>query len=144
LTIQETSVSDLRPLRGMPLKWLDLYGVRAITDLLPLEGMPLEYLNLTDVRVGGLDRLSSLKALRALILEGTGVTDLRPLRGLPLETISLLRTAVTDLSPLQQMPLKVLVLDYRPEHQAFVRSFPGLQWINEKPAAAFWKEAASK
>jgi hypothetical protein len=119
--------------------------VHGISDLLPLEGMPLEYLNLTDVRgVGGLERVSSLKALRVLILDGTGVTDLRPLRGLRLETISLLRTAVSDVTPLQGMPLKVLRLDYQPEREAFVRSFPRLEFINDKPAAAFWKEVAGK
>jgi hypothetical protein len=42
------------------------------------------------------------------------------------------------------MPLKQLRLDYQPERQAFVRSFPELQFINDKPVTVFWKEVAGK
>jgi serine/threonine protein kinase len=144
LTIQETSVSDLSPLRGMPLKWLDLYRARGIEDLLPLVGMPLEYLNVTGLVVDDLRPVSSLKNLAWLILDETRVTDLSPLRGLRPERISLRGTAITDLTPLMGMPLKQLRLDYQPEREAFVRSFPELQFVNEKPTAVFWKEVAGK
>jgi hypothetical protein len=144
LTIQGTPVSDLRPLRGMPLKALDFYEARDVADLLPLEGMPLEYLNATGAAVGDLGPLSSLKGLRILILDGTRITRLEPLRNLRLERISLLRTAVTDLTPLEGMPLKQLRLDYRPDRAKFVRSFKGLEFINDKPAAEFWKEVGGK
>jgi hypothetical protein len=144
LTIQGTPVSDLRPLRGMPLKWLDMCEVRAVTDLLPLAGMPLEYLNVTGLKVGDLHALSTLKALRLLILDGTLITDLGPLRHLRLERISLLRTAVTDLTPIEGMPLKQVRLDYRPDRKEFLRSFAGLEFINEMPAAEFWKEVDGK
>jgi hypothetical protein len=144
VTIQETPVSDLSPLRGMSLKWLDLYEVRDITDLLPLKGMPLVYLNVTGLAVSNLRPLSALTTLRILILDGTRITDLGPLRDLRLERISLLGTAVTDLTPLEGMPLKQLRLDYRLDRQAFVRSFPGLTFINDKPAAEFWKEVSGK
>jgi hypothetical protein len=144
LTIQETPVSDLRPLRGMPLKWLDFYEARGVTNLLPLEGMPLGYLNATGAAVGDLSPLASMRSLRILILDGTFVTDLGALRDLRLERISLLRTAVTDLTPIEGMPLKHLRLDYRPDRAKFVRSFTGLEFINDKPAAEFWKEVDGK
>jgi serine/threonine protein kinase len=144
LTIQGTSVSDLKPLRGMPLKWLDLYGLRGVTDLLPLQGMPLEYLNVTGVAMTDASPLVSLKTLRILLLDDTKIMDLRPLRSLRLERISLLHMAVTDLTPIEGMPLKQLRLDYRPDRKAFVRSFPELEFINDKPVAEFWKEVARK
>jgi hypothetical protein len=144
LTIQETSVSDLSPLRGMPLKWLDLYRARGIEDLSPLVGMPLEYLNVTGLVVDDLRPVSSLKNLAWLILDDTRITDLSPLRDLRPERISLRGTAITDLTPLLGMPLKQLRLDYQPEREAFLRSFPELQFINEKTTAVFWKEVAGK
>jgi hypothetical protein len=144
LTIQGTPVSDLSPLRGMPLKWLDLAEVRGVTDLFPLEGMPLEYLNMTGAAVDDLHSVSSLKSLRWLVLDGTRITTLEPLRPLRLERISLLHTGVTDLTPIQGMPLKRLRLDYRPDREKFVRSFPGLELINDKPVGVFWKEVSGK
>jgi hypothetical protein len=144
LTIQWTSVSDLRPLRGMPLVRLDFCEARGVADLLPLEGMPLGYLNATGAMVDNLSPLSSMKTLRILLLDGTVVTDLGALQELRLDRISLLRTAVTDLSPLEGMPLKQLRLDYRRDREKFVRSFRGLEFINDKPAAEFWKEVDGK
>jgi hypothetical protein len=35
-------------------------------------------------------------------------------------------------------------LDYHPEREVFVRSFPGLEFINDKSAAEFWKEVSGK
>jgi hypothetical protein len=128
----------------MPLKWLDLCEVRAVTSLAPLDGMPLEYLNVTGAALGNLEAAPSLKSLRVLILDGTGITSLEPLRPLRLERISLLRTAVTDLTPIQGMPLKRLRLDYRPDREKFVRSFTGLEFINDKPVGVFWKEVDGK
>jgi hypothetical protein len=144
LLIQGTPVSDLSPLRGMPLKWLDLYEVRDVTSLAPLEGMPLEYLNVSGAALGNLDAAPSLKSLRVLILDGTGIISLEPLRPLRLERISLLRTAVTDLTPIRDMPLKQLRLDYRPDREKFVRSFKELEFINDKPVSVFWKEVSGK
>jgi hypothetical protein len=48
---------------------------------------------------------------------------------------------VADLTPLRGLPLKQLGLDFRPERDAEVlRSLTGLERINGKPAAEFWKE----
>ena len=118
--------------------------IRGVTDLAPLEGVPLEYLNLTGAAVDDLNSVASLKSLRRLLLDGTRITTLEPLRPLRLERISLLHTGVTDLTPIQGMPLKQLRLDYRPERKKFVRSFKELELINDKPAAEFWKEVDGK
>jgi hypothetical protein len=142
--IQWTEVTDLTPLRGMPLRWLDACGARGIKDLAPLEGLPLHYLNLAETQVSNLSPLASLKDLRMLVLNATPVSDLTPLRGLGLKELGIRGTKVTDLTQIKDLPLRQLGLDYRPEREAFLRSLTGLEAINDKPAAEFWKEAAGK
>ncbi len=61
---RERLVTDLAPLKGVPLEVLVLRGL-PVRDLSPLRGLPLRYL---DIR-------------------GTDVTDLSPLRSMPLETL---------------------------------------------------------
>ena len=53
-------------------------------------------------------------------------------------------TQVTDLTPIKEMPLQSLRLDYRADHKEFLRKFKGLEIINAKPAAEFWKEVDAK
>lgn len=83
----QSGVTDLEPLRGVPLTELDLYNL-PITDISPLEGMQL----------------------RILYLEGTHVSDISVLKGMPLEELYLQDTNVSDLSPLEGMPLRMLNL----------------------------------
>jgi hypothetical protein len=128
----------------MPLQWLDVAEVRGVSDLGPLTGMPLDYLNLTDLPVSDLAPLASLKSLTALVLDGMPVSDLAPLRGLGLEKLSILNIPAKDHSPLKELPLKRLRLDYRADREQFVRSFKGLEVINDKPVAEFWKEVEGK
>jgi hypothetical protein len=40
-------------------------------------------------------------------------------------------------------PLSRLRFDYRPDREDFVRSFKGLEAVNNKPAAEFWKLAVA-
>src|SRR5262245_46389819 len=47
-------------------------------------------------------------------------------------------------SPLKTRPLKRLSLDYRADREELLRSLTGLESINDKPAAEFWKEVADK
>jgi hypothetical protein len=153
-------ISDLTPLKGMPLKMLDLWQWTG-SDLTPLKGMPLEWLNvgggnlkldlspLTDLSLDFLcinwtqvTDLSPLKKipLTTLMCANTPVADLSPLRGTKIKMLFIHRTKVTDLSPLKGLPLKQLYLDFRAERDAEVlRSFTGLEQINEMPAAEFWK-----
>ena len=116
----DSEITDLSPLRGMPLKTLNLRCCRRITDLGPLRGMALEWLSLW-----GCPGISDLTPLRGMPLRylgcgGTGVTDLRCLAGMPLTELMIDEAALCDLSPLEGMPLEVLycmgtsVSDIRP------------------------------
>jgi tRNA A-37 threonylcarbamoyl transferase component Bud32 len=144
LTLQDTKVTDLSVLRGMPLKWLDVAWARGVSDLSPLKNMPLEYLNLTGLPVSDLSLLAEMNSLRDLYLDSLAVTDLTPLRGSNLKVLSILNIPAKDFSPLKELPLKRLRLDYRADREEFVRSFKGLEFINDKPVAEFWKEVDDK
>jgi hypothetical protein len=144
LTLQFTHVTSLAPLKGMPLTFLDVAGARGVSDLRSLQDMPLEYLNLGAQPVSDLAPLASLKSLRRLVLDSPSASDLKPLRGLGLKELSIHNIPAKDLSPLQELPLKRLRLDYRADREEFVRSFKGLERINDKPAADFWKEVHGK
>jgi len=81
LTLMHTIVSDLSPLRGMSLRWLRLAGTK-VTDLSPLQGMPIE----------------------SLQISGTPVADLSPLRGMPLETLNMTDCrSITNLEPISKI-----------------------------------------
>jgi hypothetical protein len=129
LAFATAAISNLPPLRGLPVDTLDLSG-SGVRDLTPLkksrvtrldvsrtgirsltglEGVPLQALNLSGAPVGDLAGLGG-QPLTRLNLRGTAVRDLTPLRGLPLETLDLFGTPVTDLSPLAGMPLRELDL----------------------------------
>ena len=143
-TAQETQVSDLTPLRGMPLKWLDLYRAPKVTDVSPLKGLPLEYLNLTGVPLSEVSLVADLKSLWRLILEEMPVADLTPLRDLDIIDLNIMGTRVTDLTPIKGLPLKRLGFDYRPDRAEFLRSFAGLEVVNDKPVAEFRVDVEKK
>jgi eukaryotic-like serine/threonine-protein kinase len=144
LTLQSTDVTSLAPLSGMPLTFLDVSGARGVSDLGPLRDMPLEYLNVGEQPVSDLAPLASLKSLRRLLLDSTSASDLTPLRGPGLKELSIYNIPAKDLSPLKELALTSLRLDYRADRAEFVRSFAGLERINDKPAADFWKEVDGK
>jgi formylglycine-generating enzyme required for sulfatase activity/tRNA A-37 threonylcarbamoyl transferase component Bud32 len=100
-------LSDLSPLRGMRLERLDLWGFQG-EDLSPLEGMPLRRLN-----CGGARKKPDLTPLRGLPLKDlclncTAIDDLSPLRGKELDKLMINETRVRDLSPLAGMKIKEL------------------------------------
>jgi eukaryotic-like serine/threonine-protein kinase len=104
----DNHVSDLSPLRGMPLKTLDFQRNVAIKDLSPLEGMPLEHLECAFTNLADLSPLKGMK-LKHLSCDQTLVSDLSPLRGMALEELSVASCGrVTDLAPLRGMPLHLL------------------------------------
>ncbi len=134
-------LSDLSPLKGLPLAWLDLHGTQ-VRDLAPLKGMPLASLHLwwcgqvqdleplrgmqlrqLDMNAcGQVQDLEPLKGmpLMSLYINGSKVRDLAPLKDMKLAFLACNNTAVSDLSPLKGMPLKTLfihetgVVDLRP------------------------------
>ena len=102
------SLTDLTPLRGLPLIKLDLSN-NNVSDLSPLQGTPLEELNLSRSKVTDLTPLKGMP-LKRLNLLGNAVADLSPLAGMPLESLNLDQTDVQSLAPLRGMPLKSLTV----------------------------------
>jgi len=108
LNIDRTSLSDLRPLQGLPIHSFSCRET-PVADLSPLRGSPLTSLNLDASKVTALEALRDLRSLESLSCGATAVTDLSPLHGLPkLRWLQLSGAAVSDLSPLRSLPLTVL------------------------------------
>jgi internalin A len=107
-----TGVTDLTPLKGMPIKALDLRGL-PLNDLTVLHDMPLKELYLEDTDVVDLRPLQGMQLI-TLYLNNTKVKDLSPLLGMPLKQLNLFGTNVEDLSVLQGMPLEMLWLNETP------------------------------
>ena len=105
-------LTDLSPLKGMPLKTLLMNCRSDLVDLSPLRGMPLSVLNLREC--SACEDLSPLGEMPLKVLTLTGckrITDLSPLEGAPLEDLSLTKCrGVRDLSSLEGMPLKNLAI----------------------------------
>ena len=102
-------VSDLSPLKEMPLTYLDC-GLTRVSDLSPLKGMPLTYLNCAWTQVPDLSPLKGMPLTR-LDCQGAQVSDLSPLKGMRLTDLHCQNTPVADLSPLKGMPLAILACD---------------------------------
>ncbi|MFA6564686.1 MAG: SUMF1/EgtB/PvdO family nonheme iron enzyme [Verrucomicrobiia bacterium] len=138
LSLDNTKISDLSPLKGMALRNLNC-GHSSVSDLSVLRGMPLEILYFTQTEVGDLSPLAGMP-LDTLSCQATRVHDLSPLKGMKLTGLVCDRTQVTDLSPLTAMPLKRLRCDFVPARDtAILRSVKTLETINNLPAAEFWK-----
>jgi serine/threonine protein kinase len=110
-------ITDLTPLRGIPLTSLSLAGNLLIRDLMPLKSMPLTSLSLRDCRE--VRDLAPLEGMPLTTLELHGciqVHDLAPLKGMPLTSLSLrICTQVRDLEPLKDMKLTTLDLASCPQ-----------------------------
>ena len=79
LYLDEVALPDLGAIAGLPLRVLSLAGCSAISDITPLKDMPLERLNLSRSGVTDLSALTELP-LRDLQLEGcANLKDLTPL-----------------------------------------------------------------
>jgi serine/threonine protein kinase len=105
-------VTDLTPLRGMPLVKLNLSGCSKLKDLGPLRDLPLTSLNLDGCsQVKDLIPLQGMK-LTALSMFGVGqLRDLAPLQNMPLTYLNLAGCEqISDLTPLQGMKLTSLNL----------------------------------
>ncbi len=140
LACHGTQVSDLSPLREVPLLTTLYCGKTLVSDLSPLKGMSLNVLTCNVTEVSDLSPLQGMK-LNALVCTNTLVADLSPLKGMPLWQLHCSATKVTDLSPLKDMPLTDLQCDFKPDRDTeILRSIKTLETINGKPAAEFWKE----
>jgi len=96
--------TDLRILKGAPLRTLWLANCPQVWDLTPLQGMPLTSINL--LACGPISELAPLKGmpLASLTLQSASVSDLSPIRDCPLATLDLNGwKRLEDLSPLKGM-----------------------------------------
>ncbi len=103
-----TNVDDISPLAGMPLNTLILEGT-SVADLSPLKGMQLKVLYLQDTPVTDLSVVQEMP-LEQLNLKGVRVADVKPFASMPLSTIWLPGTDVSDISPLSELSLESLDL----------------------------------
>ena len=109
LQLSNLSLSDISPLRDMPVTKLMINGNPHLKDLSPLANCPLSVLYANDIP--DLVDLAPLKGKNLTILEvgGTGVKDLRSLAGIKtLTQLSIGGTAVSDLTPIHQCPLRMI------------------------------------
>ena len=133
LDLSGFDLTDLTPLRGMPLTSLMLIGNRRLTDLTPLQGMRLATLNLdhcialhdlsplrgiplnsltcNNTKVADLSFLRGSVTLQRLVARSTQVADLAPLAGCPLSQLDVGHTRVSNLSPLRGARLTQLSID---------------------------------
>ena len=140
LNLSGTRITDLSPLKELPLTHLCLQGCFEIADFSPLKYMNLTWLNLCRTNVADLSPLRSLP-LSHLRLYRTRTTDLSPLKDAQLTSLDIRFTHITDLSPLTRMPLAEL--SFFPKRitkgMPFLREMKPLKYINRRPAKEFWK-----
>ena len=108
LSLKGTYISDIRPLKDMPLTHLDISGTK-VTNIIDLERMLLVYLAINDTSITDIKVVKGMP-LRHLDLSKSGVTDITPLEGMHLNFLSLRQTDISDISPLRGMPIKALSL----------------------------------
>ncbi|QDU38909.1 Internalin-A precursor [Maioricimonas rarisocia] len=136
LDLSRTAVSDLSPLAGMPLERLSLFETK-VDDLSPLEGMPLRFLDLTNTPVDDISPLEGMR-LEELYLEGTNVRDISVVHGMPLQNLRMEHCPVEDISPLEGMGFDQLSLfDTQVKDISVVRTMPrlGTIWLRETPVS---------
>jgi len=109
---QNWSLTDLRPLEGMPLEYLILWGCAALRDLRPLAGMRLKELNLSACeRVDNLEPLRGMPSLGILYLSARKDLDLSPLADSRIESLMIFCAQYTpSLAALRNLPLRTLTL----------------------------------
>jgi len=112
LDLSNSNITDLSPLKAMPLTRLNLAHCTGVHDLFPLKDMPLK-----ELRLDGCHRITSLEPLRGMPLAGLSIsgcmniTDLQSLKNMPLMELDLTGcTKITDLLFLKKVPLKHLKL----------------------------------
>lgn len=108
VSIARQGVEDISPLKGLPLKILELTGC-PVSDIGPLKGMPLEELYMEKTQVEDLSPLTGMP-LKKLYLNETPISDLGPLAKTRLEMLNLTDTPVQDIGPVKNLPLNTLWL----------------------------------
>lgn len=104
-------LSNLSPLRWMPLEYLEVFDNPWLENISPLAGMPLKTLHCEQTDVADLTPLNGMK-LEATSWSNTRIWDLSIFRGMPIRYLTCEFTDVSDLSPLAGMPLTFLACGY--------------------------------
>jgi hypothetical protein len=143
-------------LRELPLEWLTVADTK-VESLEPLRGLPLYYLNLDHTQVADLGPLVGMP-LRGLRIDGTQVTNLTPLLDLPLEWL-ILNDRAQNVAALNQIrTLTDLII---PENAPYLSDLSGLTniarlshpWMGSSydqkvkasmSVAEFWKTKGSR
>lgn len=105
LSLRNTQVSDLGPLKDLPILRRLYLNNTQVSDLGPLKTLnTLGSLDLSSTQVSDLGPLKNLTALGLLSLDGSRVSDLGPLENLTgLVSLSLDGTEVSNLGPLENL-----------------------------------------
>ena len=120
----------------MPLEVLSFRGAH-VRDLGPVKGMPLRHLNLAHNPVTDLSPLAGNSVVE-LICDFVPIRDLAPLKGLKLQLLQIAGTGVEDISVLKELPLKEVCVDIRSQADVDVlKAIPTLEKVNERPAAEY-------
>jgi len=139
LDVRKTQVSDLAPLKRMPLVRLNCSDTK-VADLSPLAGKLLRNLGVRRTAVSDLSPLKNMP-LRELDCLGTPVSDIRPLTGMSFSDLNLRFTKVTDFDPLAGATIRWEFYCDSPElHLDALRKVKILRTINDIPVAEFWKK----
>ncbi|MBI4023850.1 MAG: hypothetical protein HY360_02650 [Verrucomicrobia bacterium] len=129
LDLHDLPISDLKPLKGMPLAKLNLFKTK-ISDLSPLKGM-----SLTTLHIDGC----------------LNIKDLGPVKGMPVVGLNLQGcTGIKDLTPLADCKeLQILVIPVQCKGKAIecLRNLPNLKQLdyewkggNTLTVEEFWKK----
>jgi hypothetical protein len=110
LSIIGSGISDLRPLKGLPLESLTLSFSWALKDLSPISELSLKALDLSASHIEALPARLPATLTRLKIGGCSKLQNLEALKGLPLRELDLYNTEIQDLSILKALPLKVLSL----------------------------------
>ncbi|MEN9574606.1 MAG: Serine/threonine-protein kinase PrkC [Verrucomicrobiota bacterium] len=105
-----SKLTDLRPLRGVPLHHLGLYGT-GVTDWPELARLDFRTLNVGGTSFSDLTLLTG-KPLTALELYQTPVASLQGVEAMPLNFLQIGATRIRDFSPVARLPLNTLMMLY--------------------------------
>jgi Leucine-rich repeat (LRR) protein len=134
---------DLSPLAGMPLTILTIYNT-AVEDLEPLRGTPLGTLSCSNAPIRSLEPLRGGKLWR-LYCNGTQIADLAPLASVPIVEASLRANKITSLAPLLKTSIRVLHTDLVSDSDLqTLAAIKTLEKINGEPAGEFLKKRKTR
>jgi serine/threonine protein kinase len=148
--LDDQPISDLSPLRGVPVSRLSLVRTK-VSDLSPLRGMPLRMLRVGVTSVSDLSPLKGM-ALESLQFSGTQVSDISVLDGMPLRDLKMTGcTNLTNVEVLDRLPaLQTVILPPNAKKFEFLRNHRGLLRISfrfdtaskgpAQSAPEFWAE----